>query len=129
MLNRVTQNPSPQLGTTNLEGINHNQTKMIALAIEEIVQTARTETETAKKPNEQPVSKEQVQAVVESLNQFLQPSQTSLNFEYHEQANKYTVQVVDQTTNETIMEIPSKQIMDAYANMLEYIGIMVDKKI
>ena len=58
---------------------------------------SQNKVESSIKTDEQPVSKEQVQAVVESLNQFLQPSHTSLNFEYHEKSNKYSVKVVDQT--------------------------------
>ncbi|MFB5282836.1 flagellar protein FlaG [Peribacillus sp. Hz7] len=79
--------------------------------------------------SQQKVSKEQVQEAVDGLNQFLQPTHTSIRFEYHEQLNEYYVKVVDDKTDETIREIPSKKLLDFYAAMTEFVGLMVDKKI
>ncbi|USK72570.1 flagellar protein FlaG [Peribacillus asahii] len=79
--------------------------------------------------NEQKASKEQIQEVVEGLNQFLQPTHTSIHFEYHEKLEEYYVKVVDEQTDEVIKEIPSKKLMDMYATMLEFVGLMVDEKI
>lgn len=76
-----------------------------------------------------PKVKEQVKEAVEGLNKFLEPSYTSIQFQYHEKLNEYYVKVVDQTTNETIREIPSKKLLDIYAAMTEFVGIMVDEKI
>ncbi|PLT32622.1 flagellar biosynthesis protein FlaG [Bacillus sp. V5-8f] len=74
-------------------------------------------------------SKQEIEEVVDSLNKFLQPSHTSIKFEFHEKLNEYYVTVVDDTTQETIKEIPSKKILDFYAAMTEFVGIMVDKRI
>ena len=88
---------------------------------------ARVINEAAYSP--QKITKEQVQEVVDGLNQFLQPTNTSIRFEYHEQLNEYYVKVVDDKTEETIREIPSKKLLDFYAAMTEFVGLMVDKKI
>ncbi|MFC9600271.1 flagellar protein FlaG [Peribacillus butanolivorans] len=74
-------------------------------------------------------SKERVQDVVESLNTFLNPTHTAVCFEYHEKLNEYYVKVVDDVTNETIREIPPKKLLDFYAAMTEFVGIMVDEKV
>lgn len=76
-----------------------------------------------------PINKEQVKDAVEGINKFLAPSYTSVQFQYHEELNEYYVKVVDQTTNETIREIPPKRMLDIYAAMTEFVGIMVDEKI
>ena len=73
--------------------------------------------------------KEKVQEVVESLNTFLNPIHTAVRFEYHEKLNEYYVKVVDDVTDETIREIPPKKLLDFYAAMTEFVGIMVDEKI
>ncbi|MGS2778865.1 flagellar protein FlaG [Robertmurraya sp. GLU-23] len=73
--------------------------------------------------------KNKVSKVVEGLNDFLTPAQTSLKFEYHEDLNEYYVTLVDDKTNEVVREIPSKKLLDIYAAMKDYIGIMIDKKI
>jgi flagellar protein FlaG len=71
-------------------------------------------------------TKEKVQEAVDSLNTFLNPTHTAIRFEYHE---KYYVKVVDDVTDETIREIPPKKLLDFYAAMTEFVGIMVDEKI
>jgi len=67
--------------------------------------------------------------VIESINAFLQPSHTSLKFELHEKLNDYYVQVIDDNTKEVVREIPSKKVLDMYASMKEFMGLMIDEKI
>jgi len=73
--------------------------------------------------------KEQMNEVVESINAFIQPTHTSLKFELHEKLNDYYVQVINDDTKEVIREIPSKKMMDMYAAMKEFMGLMIDEKI
>ncbi|QOK25788.1 flagellar protein FlaG [Cytobacillus oceanisediminis] len=75
------------------------------------------------------VKEEQVTEVIESMNKFLQASHTSLKFELHDELNEYYVTLVDDVTQEVIKEIPSKKLLDVYAAMTEFLGLMVDKKI
>lgn len=77
----------------------------------------------------QPLEKERIEEVVKGLNDFLSPTQTSLKFEFHEKLNEYYVTLIDDKTKQTIREIPSKKMLDFYAAMTEFIGLMIDKKI
>jgi flagellar protein FlaG len=82
------------------------------------------------KPNNQePQTKEQITEVINGMNKFLQPSHTSLKFVLHEKLNEYYVTVIDDTTQEVVKEIPSKKLLDVYAAMTEFLGLLVDKKI
>src|SRR5690606_38741825 len=74
-------------------------------------------------------SKENVKQVIDSLNKFLEPNNTSLKFELHEELNEYYVTIVNNDTHEVVREIPSKKILDIYAAMTEFLGFVVDKKI
>ncbi|MDQ0214913.1 flagellar protein FlaG [Oikeobacillus pervagus] len=74
-------------------------------------------------------SKEKVDKVINSMNEFLKPSNTHLKFEFHEKLQEYYVAIVDDQTNEVIKEIPPKKLLDLYASMTEYLGLLVDKKI
>lgn len=74
-------------------------------------------------------SKEDLKTVIKSMNEFLQPTHTSLKFELHDKLNEYYVTIVDDQTREVIREIPSKKLLDMHAAMAEYLGLMVDKKI
>jgi flagellar protein FlaG len=74
-------------------------------------------------------SKEQVHEIVESMNHFLKSSNTHLKFVFHDQLKEYYVKIVNDETNEVVKEIPPKKLLDIYAAMANYLGILVDKKI
>lgn len=75
------------------------------------------------------MQREAVEEAVDNLNQFLEPSRRNLKFELHDKLDKYYVTVVDSTTDEVIKEIPPKKILDMYAAMAEFMGLLVDEKI
>lgn len=76
------------------------------------------------KPN-----KDQLDEVIESMNAFMQPSHTSLKFELHEKLNDYYVTIIDDDTKEVVREVPSKKMLDIYAAMKEFMGLVIDEKI
>ncbi|MBH9968838.1 flagellar protein FlaG [[Bacillus] enclensis] len=79
--------------------------------------------------NKEPVTKDKMESVVQGMNEFLQSSNTHLKFEFHDKLQEYYVTIVDEQTKEVVREIPAKKILDMYAAMTEFVGLMVDKKI
>jgi flagellar protein FlaG len=77
----------------------------------------------------QEISKEQLEEIVKGMNEFLQPSHTSLKFELHDELKEYYVQIIDERTDEIIREIPPKKLLDMYAAMMQFVGLIVDQKI
>jgi flagellar protein FlaG len=77
----------------------------------------------------EPVTKEKMESVVRGMNEFLTTSNTHLKFEFHNELKEYYVTIVDDSTKEVVKEIPSKKVLDMYAAMTEFVGLMVDKKI
>ncbi|WP_083496962.1 flagellar protein FlaG [Brevibacillus choshinensis] len=77
---------------------------------------------------EKKLSKEDMERQVESLNKFMLSSSTHLKFTLHEKLNEYYVQIVSDTDNTVVREIPSKKMMDMVAQMHEMIGLLVDEK-
>ncbi|MGP4105573.1 flagellar protein FlaG [Virgibacillus sp. L01] len=75
------------------------------------------------------INTDKVRTVVEKLNEFTETLRTDLKFEYHEKLNEYYVTVVNPLTDEVIKEIPPKNMLDMYAAMAEFMGILVDEKI
>ncbi|SNZ05170.1 flagellar protein FlaG [Terribacillus aidingensis] len=73
--------------------------------------------------------KADIEKVIEKMNQFLEPTHTNMKFELHEELERYYVTVVDSETKEVVKEIPPKKLLDAYAKMAEFMGILVDEKI
>ncbi|MFY4775074.1 flagellar protein FlaG [Metabacillus sp. RGM 3146] len=76
-----------------------------------------------------PSTKEQLEKAIGGMNDFVKSGNTHLQFKLHEKLNEYYVTVVDDKTNEVVKEIPSKKLLDIYAAMTDFIGLMVDKKI
>ncbi|MCM3574103.1 MULTISPECIES: flagellar protein FlaG [Mesobacillus] len=77
----------------------------------------------------QSIPKEKMEGVVEGLNKYLMQSNTALKFQYHEKLQEYYVTLVDEKTKEIVREIPPKKMLDFYAAMTEFLGLIVDKKI
>ncbi|PAQ13646.1 flagellar biosynthesis protein FlaG [Bacillaceae bacterium SAOS 7] len=74
-------------------------------------------------------AKAQMEKIVQGMNDFLKPSNLHVKFEFHDELEEYYVTMVDDVTQEVIREIPSRKLLDMYAAMTEYLGILVDKKI
>ncbi|NHC42271.1 flagellar protein FlaG [Bacillus sp. MM2020_1] len=74
-------------------------------------------------------SKEKTEKVINSMNEFLKASNTHLKFQFHDELKEYYVTLVDDTTDEVVKEIPSKKLLDMYAAMTDYLGLLVDKKV
>lgn len=72
---------------------------------------------------------DQAKYMTESMNKFLEGSNSELRFEFHEKLNEYYVTIVDPKTHVVIKEIPSKKLMDAHAAMREFNGLFVNQKI
>jgi flagellar protein FlaG len=74
-------------------------------------------------------TKEKLEKVINAMNDMLEPAHTSSKFVLHEKLNDYYVQIVDEVTKEVVKEIPNKKFLDMYAEMIDFMGIFVDKKI
>ncbi|WP_018930997.1 flagellar protein FlaG [Gracilibacillus lacisalsi] len=75
------------------------------------------------------LNKDQLQSMVDGLNSFLEPSNTSIRYELHDKLDRYYVTIVDRDTDEVVKEIPPKKMLDVYASMAELMGFIVDEKI
>ncbi|MGP4073872.1 flagellar protein FlaG [Piscibacillus sp. B03] len=75
------------------------------------------------------ITKEKAEELVEGLNDFLEPMNTSVQFEFHDKLDRYYVSVVDRETDEVVKEIPPKKLLDVYAAMAEFMGFIVDERI
>jgi flagellar protein FlaG len=121
MIDRLSSNPiSSQHRTTEYGGITLQTTE-----IEENASSVKNE------ENQETIlfSIEKIEEMVDNMNQFMEFSPTELKFEFHEKLNEYYVKIIDEKTKETVREIPPKKMLDFYAAMTEFLGMIVDKKI
>lgn len=69
-----------------------------------------------------------IKAAVDKVNQKIVPSKTRCEFSYHEDTNRISIKVIDQTTEETIKEIPAEETLDMLARIWEFSGLLVDER-
>lgn len=69
-----------------------------------------------------------VQGAVDSVNESLKPSHTSVKFKYHDKLNRVSIKIVDDETDEVIKEIPPEETLEMVQKMLEQAGILVDER-
>jgi len=65
---------------------------------------------------------------VEEINSSISIHRRHLGIRHHEPSNRRIVTVYDSDTNEAIREIPPERVLDAYANMLEMVGLFMDRR-
>ncbi|MGG1401154.1 flagellar protein FlaG [Bacillus salipaludis] len=111
-----------------LTNSNNLSTDFKVKQVEGIPQTKAISEEKNEQPDQKGNTKEETEKVIDSMNDFLKASNTHLKFKFHDDLQKYYVAIVDDTTNEVIREIPPKKLLDMYAAMEKYLGILVDKK-
>ena len=78
---------------------------------------------------QQELPAEKVQKITDSLNKLLDTTSVQLRYQYHENLNQYYVTLVDTKKDEVVREIPNKKLLDMYAAMLDFVGVLVDEKI
>ncbi|MFG6114694.1 flagellar protein FlaG [Halobacillus sp. MO56] len=94
--------------------------------------TVEENTKATKVIHEEPhknLDKHKTEEIVEGLNEFLEPANTSLKFEFHDKLDEYYVTLIDTKTKEVVKEMPPKRLLDIYAAMAESLGFIVDHKI
>lgn len=79
--------------------------------------------------NEKAINKDELNNVLTKMNDFLEPVRRNVKFELHEKLEKYYVTVIDSNTKEVIKEIPPKKMLDMYAEMADFMGLLIDKQI
>ncbi len=66
---------------------------------------------------------------VDSMNDLLDATPTSIKFRMHEDLERIYVQLVSQETDEVVREIPPEEFLNMVATMLKNAGLLVDKRI
>ncbi|TQR17645.1 flagellar protein FlaG [Psychrobacillus soli] len=107
--------------TTSVESSVESITPIISNAESEKLLTESTE--------QGQLPAEKAKKMTDSMNKFLETTNTELRFKYHEELNTYYVTLIDSKTDEVVREIPSKKMLDMYAAMQDFMGLFVDKKI
>ncbi|MEK5214793.1 flagellar protein FlaG [Psychrobacillus sp. FSL H8-0487] len=107
-------------------------TSLITAGIEPVVPVStESENNSLSKGNaeQEYLPAEKAKKMADSMNNFLETTNTELRFKYHDELETYYVTLVNSKTDEVVREIPSKKLLDMYAAMCDFVGLFVDKKI
>ncbi|WP_378950597.1 flagellar protein FlaG [Pelosinus sp. sgz500959] len=88
-------------------------------------ETPSNENKTEKKP----VNVDDVKQMTEAMNHFLQVSNAGMQVTLHEKTQELMVRFVDSKSGQVLKEFPSHEFLDTIANIREYVGLLLDKKI
>ncbi|NSB12947.1 flagellar protein FlaG [Clostridium beijerinckii] len=72
-------------------------------------------------------NKDDVEKALKKLNKFLEDEPVHAEYSVHKDLNVIMIKIVDDTTKQVIMEIPSEKILDMVASMCKQVGL-IDKK-
>ncbi|SHI58907.1 flagellar protein FlaG [Clostridium amylolyticum] len=73
------------------------------------------------------LTKDNIDKALEKLNTFLRDEDTHAVYEVHDKLKDVMIKIVNNKTNEVVLEIPPKKILDLVAKMCEMVGILVDE--
>ncbi|NMA66573.1 MAG: flagellar protein FlaG [Clostridiaceae bacterium] len=69
-----------------------------------------------------------LEKAVSKANQAMFMQNRQLQFSIHEKTKEIMVKIVDSETKEVIREIPPEKLLDMFASMLEFAGLLVDER-
>lgn len=74
-------------------------------------------------------NKSQVDKAIKRLNHFLTDDKTHAEYSVHKDLNRIMIKIIDDETDEVILEVPPENLVDMVAKMCELAGVLVDKKV
>lgn len=69
-----------------------------------------------------------IRAAVDTINESLKESHTSIKMKYHDKINRISIKIVNDDTKEVIKEIPPEDTLEMVQRMLEQAGVIVDER-
>lgn len=75
-----------------------------------------------------PVSRDDLESAIESLNRAVSLLNHRLNFSIDESTGRLMTKVIDNKTNEIIREIPPERVLTFVRKFEEFLGLLIDEK-
>ncbi len=123
-----TVNKVPQTQTKPAEEVVKKAAPAAPANVMNAVASAEPKGAAAEGQKEEEAVSSKIKDAVDKVNQKIVPSKTRCEFSYHEDTNRISIKVIDQTTEETIKEIPAEETLDMLARIWEFSGLLVDER-
>lgn len=80
-------------------------------------------------PKEKEVSKEDIAAITDNLNSFMEELSADIRFKVHDKTGTLMVQVFDPKNDRVLREFPPHELLDTVAKISDYVGSLLDKRV
>lgn len=74
------------------------------------------------------VNAEDMNAMTDAMNKFMQSMNTDLQFAVHDKTQQLMVQLIDTAEQKVLKEFPPRDFLDMVAKIREYVGALLDKR-
>jgi len=71
---------------------------------------------------------ERLEEEIDRLNEIVRTYDRKLNFQLHQETDRYFVEVIDVVEDEVIREVPPEEILDLVARIDDMIGLIIDER-
>lgn len=80
------------------------------------------------KSEEEKYNKKELKKAVDEVNKFLIKDKTHAEYSVHEVFNRIMIKIIDDKTDEVVLEVPPKKLIDMAAKLCKLAGVIVDKR-
>lgn len=91
------------------------------------VEQVETQVKDENNSGNQGYSKKELDDALKKINNFLKDEKTHAEYSFHKDFGTLMIKIVDETTNEVILETPPQKILDMVASMCRQVGLL-DRK-
>lgn len=110
---------------TTFDNINNGSSTIDRQAIKD---TKDIEVSKEVKSASKEIKEEEIKKALDKLNKFLEDDKTHAVYEVHGRLKDVMIKIIDDNTGKVIIEVPPKKILDMVADMMEKVGLLLDKK-
>ena len=116
-----------QGGQSNLS-LGKNEMSVIETSYKDVKEEDTVKTDNMNTKDNNNYSKNELDKAMDKLNRFLEDENKHAEYKVHDELNRLMIKIVDDHTDEVLMEVPPEKLLDAVAMMCKAAGILVDKK-
>lgn len=80
------------------------------------------------KSEEEKYNKKELKKAVDEVNKYLIKDKTHAEYSVHEVFNRIMIKIIDDKTDEIVLEVPPKKLIDMAAKLCKLAGVIVDKR-
>lgn len=111
--------------SSNTSEYSKNNTEVAVPRVEQV--QPQTQVKEGNDTKNQGYSKKELDNALKKINNFLKDEKTHAEYSFHKDFGTLMIKIVDEKTNEVILETPPQKILDMVASMCRQVGLL-DRK-